>query len=223
MLEAKLQKPFMNGHSNEGENMSLKNLSIALFYEHPEAGTWSLLDLCQHKGIIAPDDLEPGAFLNAYGAIRMYCDRFMCFLQTGAAGDLRSYSNFLLESLVSSSGQDVATMFQGLSVGTPFLDYENVVAGLVQENQTILVLQDSGSSYDLSYLDPNRSAPEHRLSPYFVNLRIDKKAWKVAAVEALDEYFLVAEERLRFGKNATLLNLVSSWRSCRDFFVASTA
>lgn len=114
-------------------------------------------------------------------------------------------------------------MFKGLSVGTSFLDYENVVAGLFQENQTMLVLQDSGSSYDLSYLDPNRSAPEHRLSPYFVNLRIDKKAWKVAAVEALDEYFLVAEERLTFGKNASLLNLVSSWRLCRDYFVASAA
>jgi hypothetical protein len=71
----------------------------------------------------------------------------------------------------------------------------------------------------LSYLDPNRTAPEHRLSPYFSNLRIDKNAWRLAAVEALDEYFRAAEERLRHGKNATLQNLVSAWQVCRDHFL----
>ncbi len=69
--------------------MRLESLDIALFYEHPDAGTWSLLDLQEHRVVIHPDDLEPEAFLRAAGAIDMYCDRFKRFLHTSspASGD----------------------------------------------------------------------------------------------------------------------------------------
>lgn len=64
--------------------MRLKSLDIALFYEHPDAGTWSLLDLQEHRGVIHPGDLEPETFLRAASAIDMYCDRFKRFLHTSA-------------------------------------------------------------------------------------------------------------------------------------------
>lgn len=195
--------------------MRLESLDIALFYEHPDAGTWSLLDLREHRGVIHPDDLEPEAFLKASGAINMYCDRFKRFLHTGAAGDMRSYVNFLIESLISPADRHLAARFPGISVGDPFFDYERVAAGLFQEDQTILLLQDRGHEFELSYLDPNGDAPEHRLSPYFRNVRIHKQIWRLAAAEALDEYFSVAEERLRSGTSAILQPFIASWRSYR--------
>jgi hypothetical protein len=195
--------------------MHVDSLTIALFYEHPEAGTWSLRDLSEHRGVIGPADLKAGAFFNASGAIRLYCDRFKCFLQTGAAGDLRTYVAFLIESLLPSIGPQSAALFPGIVAGAPFFDYEDVIAGIYQENQTTIVLQDAGSEVRLSYLDPKRAAPEHRLSPYFRDLRIAKSTWQVAAVEGLDEYIRVAEERLRFGADAAMERLVSSWRAVR--------
>lgn len=195
--------------------MQIESLTIALFYEHPEAGTWSLLDLVKHRGVIDPDDLDSKAFFKASGAIRMYCYRFKCFLQTGAAGDLRSYVNFLIESLVSLGDSNISSFFTGVSIGTPFFDYKDVIAGLLQENQTMIVLQNDNDALLLSYLDPDQCAPEHRLSPYFRNVRIDKKSWRMAAIEALDEYFCVAEEQLQYGNYIELQNLVFSWRTFR--------
>jgi hypothetical protein len=199
--------------------MRLETLTVALFYEHRDAGTWSLLDLSRHRGIIDPSDLEPGSFLKASGAIRMYSDRFKCFLRTGAAGDLRSYVNFLVESLVSDVESNVSIKFPGISPGVSFFDYQSVVSGLFQENQTTILLQDRGNEFEISYLDSNGDAPEFRLSPYFREVRIVKSVWRAAAVEALDEYCSVAEERLLFGKNAELQDLVTAWRSSRDALI----
>lgn len=199
--------------------MQVESLTIALVYAHRYAGTWSLLDLREHRGVIAPEDLEPAAFLNACGAMRMYDHRFKCFLNTSAAGDLRSYVNFLIESLVSQGDASDARMFADVSIGDPFFDFKDVVAGLFQENQTTIILQDSGDGLRLSYLNSQREAPESRLSPYFCDLKITRKMWRMAAMEALEEYFCVTEELLQNGRNDDLERFVSSWRSYRNIFV----
>lgn len=197
--------------------MRIDDLTIVLFYESPEAGAWSLLALGDHCGVIAANDLDPEAFYDVAGSMRCYSDRIMCFLNTGAAGELRHYVHFLIESLVSLTGGELAAEFPEVSVGADFFGQKDVLAGLFQENQTRILLQNTDSSdIVLSYLDFKGDAPEARLSPYFQHLRIDRYVWQTAASTALDEYIRVAEERLGSAGGDRLRNLVNRWKKHRS-------
>jgi hypothetical protein len=201
--------------------MRINELSVALFYDSPAAGSWSLLALAEHRGVIAPDDLAPRAFSAVAGSLRCFSDRIMLFLDTGRAGELTQYVNFLLESLAALSGRDWSKEFPELSLDASFFDEAHVLAGLFQEDQTRLLLRDAGSSdASFSFLAPDGSAPETRLSPYFRNLVIDKRVWQGAAGLALDEYFRVAEERVAGANSEPLASLVNRWKKHRSVLTA---
>jgi len=67
-------------------DMHVTELSIALTYESEGLGASSLLQLAEHRGVIAPEDLDPQTFYAAAGSIRCFSQRIMCFLDTGADG-----------------------------------------------------------------------------------------------------------------------------------------
>jgi hypothetical protein len=197
--------------------MRVSELAIALFYDSSDAGTWSLLALSDHRGVISPNDLHPKAFYAAAGSLRCYSERIMCFLSTGAAGELVQYVRFLIESLVSLTGADLAAEFPDVSSGADFFGEKDVLAGLFQENQTLLLAQDAGKSdLMLSFLAPDGTAPKTRLSPYFRQVMIDKRIWQTAACAAIDEYVYVAEERLAAGSSSELSSLVGRWKRYRS-------
>ncbi|MDW8243025.1 MAG: hypothetical protein RMJ88_07410 [Thermogemmata sp.] len=200
----------------------MKELAIALFYDSEEAGTWSLLALKSHRGVISPNDLHPQAFLAADGSLRCYSDRIMCFLNTGAVGEPVRCVYFLLESLISLADTPLASEFPEVSSDTEFFGEKDVLAALFQENQTRLVVQDAGKTdLMLSYLNAEGNAPETRLSPYFRHVIIDKRIWQAAACIAIDEYICVAEERLAEGICSKLSSLVDRWKKHRSALTKS--
>ena len=106
--------------------------------------------------------------------------------------------------------------FTSLAPDSSSMGYENVAGLLVGEDLTRLLIRDHGENLSLSFLDPDSTAPEHRLSPYFNDIRIPRDMWRAASVEALDEYCVVAAECLGKTENGPLCELVNLWRSVRE-------
>jgi hypothetical protein len=165
--------------------------------------------------VIDPDDCSSDAFFNkARGGIRFYCDRFKCFLEAGGACELRWYVNFLLESLISVTDPNLFKAFPEANAAE-----RQFIARLFQDDQTRIELVDAGKDISISYLNREGNAPDYRLSPYFKDVLVPKTVWKDAAIEALDEYFSVAEERLESNHQSKLHDLVARWKRNRPALV----
>jgi hypothetical protein len=190
----------------------LTSLSISLFYAHEEAGTWSLLDLSKGRGVIAPDDLGADAFLHAAGGIRFDHDRFHTFLRTCAAGDLESYVYFLLGSLATLSTSQLPDELEKLRSDGTFMDETDVVAAVMGEDQSRIVLRRKGNALELAHLDPNGKAPADRLSPYFDGVEIPIALWRREAATALEELFAVGAQRAKGQSETRLGKLVTYWK-----------
>lgn len=184
---------------------------IALYYAHETAGIWSLSTLAEHRGVIHFDDLPPEAFYNALGAIRFYHDRYHCFLETGEAGEVVSYVYFLMETSIRLLGDRAPEDLQWLAPPREIPGFDTVLSALHQEDGSRIVLQSAGDDILISFLDANGNAPEIRLSPYFRNYRVRAEQWQRSAVQALDEYFSVARERLDEGRSESLEKLYRHW------------
>ncbi|HYF63882.1 MAG TPA: hypothetical protein VD886_13765 [Herpetosiphonaceae bacterium] len=200
----------------------LTGFSIALFYADETAGTWSLRDLAAHRGVIAPEHVGSDGFTDAAGMLAFYHDRFHCFLQVGAGDDVLSYVHFLLESLVSLSRAQLPAAAEKLRPEASFMGHDQVVASLFQSDQTLVLVQDAGDDLTLAYLNPAGEAPEYRLSPYFQHISVAKAAWRAAAIEALDEYFQVANEQAALGKQrpTRLAGVIDLWNQARPALIA---
>jgi hypothetical protein len=200
----------------------LTGFSIALFYADETAGTWSLRDLAAHHGVLAPEHVGSDGFTEAVGMLALYHDRFHCFLQAGAGDDLLSYVYFLLESLVALSQAPLPPPVEKLRPEASFMGHERVVASLFQSDQTLVLIQDAGAALTVAYLNPAGEAPEYRLSPYFQAISVAKAAWRAAAIEALDEYFQVANEQAALGRQrpARLSSVVELWQQARPLLIA---
>jgi hypothetical protein len=190
-------------------------LSISLFYSHPEVGTSYLFHLARGEGVIAPDDLGPDAFRAASGGLRIAERRIYTLLETDAAGDLYSYVAFLLQALVGLSDADLPPELERFRSDGTFMGHEHVVAELLGEDESQLLLQRSDGGLALSYLDASGDAPATRLSPYFSAVHLDRDAFVREAAVALDEYFAVARERTRSAPHHELGKRAAHWKAHR--------
>ncbi len=192
-----------------------ESLDIALYYAHEQVGTWPLMALAEHRGVIHPDDLEPDGFLDAVGAMGLYHDRYHCILLTGEAVELVGYVYFLIESLVATASGPVPDELAWRPSPGEFAGFDHVLSLLQQEDQSAIILSDGDGAVELSYLDSEGDAPETRLSPYFTRFRISTEAWRRAAWHALEEYFEVASERIEGRSAGELGKLVEYWKRLR--------
>jgi hypothetical protein len=187
----------------------LTSLSISLFYAHETAGIWSLFDLANNRGVIAPDDLSAEGFYQAQGGLQLDHDRFHTFLRTSAAGDLTSYVYFLLGSLVLLADRPLPKALSRLATDE-----------LGGEDLSRLLWKSRPGAMALSYLDPRGNAPPDRLSPYFEDIEIPAALWRREAILALNEYFAVAAERARGDRESRLGRLATLWIAGRGQLTA---
>lgn len=165
-------------------SMHVSNLSTALYYADDQAGTWSLYDLCRDAGVINPTHLDASGFAGAMGGLRLFENRFFCFLDTQGRSDLFTSAWFLLESVASLARGSIA---EELASFHPGHDGE-LSAVLYHEDGSSLRIEGHGDTLRLSFLDENEQAPEVRLSPYFHGLTLSREAWLAQALVALGEY-----------------------------------
>jgi len=195
----------------------LTSFSISLHYRHQSAGSTSIYDLARHQGYIDADYLDPDRFFEAPGILRMDHDRYHCFLWYEAGAELSRYAYFLMGSLAALAKETMMpASFTRLAPDSSSMGYENVAGLLVGEDLTRLLIRNHGENLSLSFLDPDGAAPEHRLSPYFNDIKIPRDMWLAASVEALDEYCVVAAECLGNTESGPLYELVNLWRRVRD-------
>ncbi len=89
---------------------------------------------------------------------------------------------------------------------------ENLVGGLIQEDQSLLLVSRAGAGIlALSYLNSSGEAPGLRGRPYFDRLLVSETAFRRASVEALDEYVAVAAHQLQGAQEGKLHDLVQLW------------
>jgi hypothetical protein len=172
----------------------IEHLDIHLVYRDPSRWRWTLQSLTTGTGYLDPADMDATAFFKAGGGIRLFADRFFCFLDTEASGDLFSYVDFLMTGVVGLSQGVISPRLDRYRHGA---DEAGVVARLHQEDRSQLVLRETGAVVELDFLDGTGEAPQVRGSLHFKHVAIVRSAWWAAARQALVEYVSVVQQRIR--------------------------
>lgn len=190
----------------------IERLDIHLVYRDPSRWRWTLQSLTMGTGYLDPADMDATAFFNAGGGIRLFADRLFCFLDTEASGDLFSYVDFLMTSVVGLSQGAVSSRLERYRHGP---GEPGVVARLHQEDRSQLVLREAGAVVELDFLDGTGEAPEGRGSLYFKRVAIVRAAWRAAARQALAEYVSVVQSRIRDSAKppAVLTEFMAAWNA----------
>lgn len=196
--------------------MRVHPLTIKLYYDHPTAGAWSVEDLSRFKGVIAVEDLNQEAFFKADGALAMFHDRLFRFLHTDGAIDLFSYVYFLLSSLVGLTEVTLPEELERHRYELQILGREEVVGYLGQNDHTHLFLQRRGDELLLSYLDEHGQAPNHRESPFFEGLVLQRDEFCAEATLNLDVWVKVVNDMARWGPlYGDAQRIITLWRQHR--------
>jgi len=188
----------------------IERLDIHLVYRDPARWRWTLQSLTTGTGYLDPADMDATAFFKVGGGIRLFADRFYCFLDTEASGDLFSYVDFLMTSVVGLSPGAISS---GLDRYRHGAGEAGVVARLYQEDRSQLVLRETSAVVELDFLDGTGEAPEVRGSVHFKRVAIVRAAWYAAARQVLVEYLSVVQQRIRdSAKPPTVLTeFVAAW------------
>lgn len=190
----------------------IERLDIHLVYRDPSRWRWTLQSLTTGTGYLDPADMDATAFFKAGGGIRLFADRLFCFLDTEASGDLFSYVDFLMTSVVGLSQGATSSRLDRYRHGA---GEAGIVARLHQEDRSQLVLRDTGAVVELDFLDGTGEAPEVRGSPHFKRVAIVRSAWWAAARQALAEYVSVVQQRIRDSAKppVVLTEFVDAWNA----------
>lgn len=170
--------------------MTLREATLALTYSHELADTWSLYALCCNEGVIAPEDLHLAGWFRALGGLQIYVGRFLRVADTTGRADVFSHAWFLAETTVAL--REATPLREVVPTRPP---HDATLAELRLEDGGTLQLRQGEGELLLDHLDPHGGAPEDRLSPYFVGLKLDPDAWVDAAYVALEEWARITRRR----------------------------
>lgn len=197
----------------EANRHHIRDFSIGLYYAHEAVGISSVSDLAHYReGILHPDDFGVNIW-NALGSLRMFADRFYCFLDSEGAFDLFCYVGFLLQSLVTLSPNPPAELRHLTPDSEPAFD--SVVATCTEESQSRIVVQERNQNLSVSYVNPMGHAPATPSSPYFQGVLIPKPLWCREAARVLDDYFAIAARELLHETHPILTPWIRGWESNR--------
>jgi hypothetical protein len=193
----------------------MTDLAVALYYVHDAAGIWSLEDLANHRGVIAPENLGASGFSESRGMLRVNSDRIYGFLSHSSCIELIEYVVFLWGTLAATAAKPVPRTLRIAIPPTKDGTFNSVVGLCIGEDMGRIVVQDAGDLVSLSYVNREGLAPDYRLSPYFVGLSVPKVMWRSACCQALDEFFKVAQEQVEKDSDSLIGKWVQLWADTR--------